>query len=188
MKKILKKFDRFAISPSLNIDNDDSYKTYSGGIVSIIVFGLVILTTANFSQNLLNKKNPNIVTSQSNFDVIPRFNLSDFKLGYFFNSFTRGKLIDPTILTFSSGFFRSLLSLNGTQGYEFFPLELEKCSLEYYEPFDNRDILKRLDMGNNICFSEKDRKNLQLEGGWGQSPFDMIYVDLIICKNSSENG
>jgi hypothetical protein len=188
MKKILKKFDRFAISPSLNIASKERYQTYSGGIVSILVFGLVILTTANFSQNLFLKKNPNIVTSQSNFAVIPKFNLSDFKLGYFFNSYTQGKVLDPTVLTFSAGFFRSLVSLDGVQSFEYGSFELEKCSMDYYEPFDDKDILKRLNMGNNICFADKDRPKLQLEGGWGQSPFVMIYVDFNICRNSSANG
>jgi hypothetical protein len=188
MKKILKKFDRFAISPSLNIASKDRYQTYSGGIVSILVFGLAILTTANFSQNLLLKKNPNIVASQSNFALIPKFNLSDFKIGYFFNSPTQGKVLDPTVLTFFSGFFRSIISLDGTQSVEDRSIGLEKCSLEYYAPFDDKDILKRLNMANNFCFSDKDRGNLQLEGGWGQSPFEMIYVDISICRNSTANG
>ena len=188
MKKILKKLDRFAISPRLNVGREDSYQTYSGGIFSIIVFGLVVLAAVNFSQNLIYKLNPNIVTSQSNFAIIPKFNLSEYKLGYFFNSFTMGKIIDPTVLTYTAGTFRSMISLNGTQAFEQGFMELERCTFEYFEPFDDKDVLRRLSMNNNMCFSQKDTKNLKLEGGWGQNTFDVIYVDFNICRNSSSNG
>jgi hypothetical protein len=187
MRKILKKLDHFAISPTLNIGKESKYQSYSGGIASIIVFVLVFLTAINFSQNLFFKKNPSIVISQKNFAVIPSFDLSNYKLGYFFNGFYMGKLYDPTILTFSAGVLRSFISLNGTQEFRMTPLELEKCTLDRYQPFDDKEILSRLNMDNNVCFTEKESKNLKLEGGWGQSEFSMIYVDIGVCKNSTLN-
>jgi hypothetical protein len=188
MRKILKNMDRFAISPRLNIDSVDSHQTYTGGIFSIIVFSLVVLAAVNFSQNLVYKMNPNIVTSESNFAVIPKFNLSDYKLGYFLNTFNMGKIIDPTVFTITAGTFRSMISLDGTQASEQGLLELDRCAFEYFEPFDDKDILRRLSVNKNMCFSQKETKNLKLEGGWGQNVFDLIYVDFNICRNSTSNG
>ncbi len=57
IKKIFKKFDVFAPKVELRFEKKKVYKTYIGGIVTLLIFGLVFAYFYNIASKMVNRTN-----------------------------------------------------------------------------------------------------------------------------------
>jgi len=57
---LIKKYDLFGISYNFQLDSQEKYKTFTGGIASLIFYLITAVLFFGFGQNLYNRKNPKV--------------------------------------------------------------------------------------------------------------------------------
>ena len=60
--KFIRSFDKFGEAPKLIYKGEDKYKTKLGGVVSILISLFVLTFTIGKLDNLVNKKDPDVLT------------------------------------------------------------------------------------------------------------------------------
>jgi hypothetical protein len=66
LKVMIKKFDTIGRKPGLKLNNSDRFQTVIGGMLSIIIYILLILSFLNFGQEFYYRQNPTVSNSNIN--------------------------------------------------------------------------------------------------------------------------
>ncbi len=57
---LIKKLDLFGLSYSFQLNSEEKYKTFSGGVISIIFYLITVILFVGFGRNMYNRKNPKV--------------------------------------------------------------------------------------------------------------------------------
>ena len=182
--------DLFGHSPSFIINNNLQYKTFFGGILSLIAIIISIITTIVFSKELFLKKSPSVnLNTESNLnpDILYYFDNFEFIIGVQNESYT--VTIDHSLFSAKGFIFNTTVNETGVFN-SVFEIDLQPCNIALKNS-PNYDIFKKYNLENFYCISKNQSKfnlnDIYLKEFWGNNGFQMLQVKFYECKNTSES-
>lgn len=182
LKSFLQFSDMLSKSPSLKVNEKSSYRTYFGGIISIIIIILTICSIGYFGKDLISKKDPIAIVSAYEFDNIS-FNISpnDYYLLLAVEDSNFSYYNDPTIFTFRAYHQTILLNSDGKTTVTTIDFEIKPC-IEY---FQNTTLKEGLNKEIFFCLNPDQYKT---EGYWGHQINSYVGIILEKCVNTTINN
>lgn len=182
IKSFLKFTDMLSKSPSLKVNEKSSYRTYFGGIISIIIIILTIGSIGYFGKDLISKKDPIAIVSAYEFDSIG-FNISpnDYYLLFAVEDSNFSYYNDPTIFTFRAYHQTILLNSDGNTTVTTNDFEIKPC-IDY---FPNSTLKEGLNKEIFFCLKPDQYKT---EGYWGHQINSYVGIFLEKCVNTTINN
>jgi len=182
--------DLFGHSPSFIINNNLQYKTFFGGILSLIAIIISIITTIVFSKELFLKKSPSVnfnTETNLNPDILHYFDNFEFIIGVQNESYT--VTIDDSLFSAKGFIFNTTVNESGVFN-RVFEIDLQPCNLALKNS-PNYDLFKKYNLENFYCISKNQSKinlnDIYLKEFWGNNGFQMLQVKFYECKNTSES-
>ena len=182
--------DLFGHSPTFIIDNKLQYKTFFGGILSILAIIVAVITTIFFSQELFLKKSPSVnLNTETNLnpDILHYFDNFEFIIGVQNESYT--VTIDESLFYAKGFIFNTTVNETGVFN-NVYEIDLQPCNLALRNS-PNYDIFKKYNLENFYCISKNQSKinlnDIYLKEFWGNNGFQMIQIKFYECKNSTES-
>jgi hypothetical protein len=148
--------DLFGHYPSFVIHNRLIHKTFFGGIITIIVVFIAIITTIFFSQELLYRKYPYVNLSTeiyNNPKKIDYYNNFEFAIGIK-NPNNNLFEINESIFFIKAFLVKTIINSSGTYNIKE-SINLKRCSETFNESNINYDLFKNLSLDNLYCISNE---------------------------------
>ena len=189
IKEYLKIIDFFGHNPSFIIKNNLKYKTHIGGLLTLIVIIISVITLIFFSEELYSKKSPSV-------NLITEANLNPSKINFFDNfEFIIGIQNDNFIVQrnesiyYAKGFlFQTIINSSGIFNIKE-EIDLDSCDKALKNSI-NYELFKDLNLNNYYCFSKNQSKininNIYLNEYWGNNGFQMLQIKFYDCVNTDE--
>lgn len=181
LTRIIKNIDLFGQGIELRIEKFSKSKTIIGGLLTIIMFLMLLFMFYITSEDVFNKTNPNIsVEQQVNKELLPIIldkntfplsfslmmngNYAIYKPSYFsyFISIRYGKTTDPAL----------------TEDF----YNITQCRKEFFPRVSQEDYDK-LNMNQNFCVEDQ---NITLAGGWNSDYISYLSLRIAMCTGSDE--
>ena len=182
--------DLFGHSPTFIINNNLQYKTFFGGILSILAIIIAVITTIFFSQELFLKKSPSVnLNTESNLnpDILHYFDNFEFIIGVQNESYT--VTIDESLFYAKGFLFNTTINETGIFN-NVYEIDLQPCNLALRNS-PNYDIFKKYNLENFYCISKNQSKinlnDIYLKEFWGNNGFQMLQIKFYECKNTTES-
>ena len=189
IKEYLRIIDFFGHDPSFIIKNNLKYKTHIGGLLTLIVIIISVITLIFFSEELYSKKSPSV-------NLITEANLNPSKINFFDNfEFIIGIQNDDFIVQrnesiyYAKGFlFQTIINSSGIFNIKE-EIDLDSCDKALKNSI-NYELFKDLNLNNYYCFSKNQSKininNIYLNEYWGNNGFQMLQIKFYDCVNTDE--
>ena len=189
IKEYLRIIDFFGHDPSFIIKNNLKYKTHIGGLLTLIVIIISVITLIFFSEELYSKKSPSV-------NLITEANLNPSKINFFDNfEFIIGIQNDNFIVQrnesiyYAKGFlFQTIINSSGIFNIKE-EIDLDSCDKALKNSI-NYELFKDLNLNNYYCFSKNQSKininNIYLNEYWGNNGFQMLQIKFYDCVNTDE--
>ena len=189
IKEYLRFIDFFGHNPSFIIKNNLKYQTHIGGLLTLIVIIISVITLIFFSEELYNKKSPSV-------NLITEANLHPSKINFFDNfEFIIGIQNDNFIVQrnesiyYAKGFlFQTIINSSGIFNIKE-EIDLDSCD-KTLKDSTNYELFKDLNLNNYYCFSKNQSKinlnNIYLNEYWGNNGFQMLQIKFYDCVNTND--
>ena len=182
--------DLFGHYPSFVIHNRLIHKTFFGGIITIIVVFIAIITTIFFSQELLYRKYPYVNLSTeiyNNPKKIDYYNNFEFAIGIK-NPNNNLFEINESIFFIKAFLVKTIINSSGTYNIKE-SINLKRCSETFNESNINYDLFKNLSLDNLYCISneQNDINEIYIKEFYGNNNFQKIEIQFYECTNSTNN-
>lgn len=183
-KSIVLYVDTISPSPRLTINRLSVYKTFFGGLISLIVHIITVLGIGYFGKELLYKSEPFSLDSAMEFPDLS-FNV-DSKDYYFFVGLEDKNyqyFADPSLFTVSaekSGY----KYIDGVQHQMREQIDISLCSKYFNSTSELGNDQAIIDLNRFYCL---DQSKATIEGFYGAPIFSSININVYKCINSTEN-
>ena len=196
-KKLMSKFKNFIILidifghyPSFVIQNKLLHKTIFGGIITIFVIFISIISTIFFSQELLFRKCPYINLSTEIYNNPKRinyYNNFEFAIGIK-NPNNNLFEINESIFFIKAFLVKTIINSSGTYNIKE-SINLKRCSETFNESNINYDLFKNLSLDNLYCISneQNDINEIYIKEFYGNNKNQKIEIQFYECTNSTNN-
>jgi hypothetical protein len=176
-----RKYDQFGFSHQLRIEGDNSYKTLIGGFLTISVFFLYAIGIIYFGQELWRLKEPIVVASSKEYDILPDIKIGKEDFSIYMNIATKYyvSFIDNTIFTARAEIYEYK---NGSL-VNTIPMEINPCTSYYNSSSEisNKTVVK---LKSYYCIKPDEYK---LYGVWGAEAVSQAHVYFERCVNTTKN-
>ena len=189
---LLRKIDFFSSGPQLTLKNETNLRTEIGGVFSLLILGLIIFFSYSFGNDVVFKRNPQILQNESRTVQPNKFtiNRENFFLGFQLE-YTNAKHIEEyqKLVRYKASMFNYTYNDDNYKEEEIH-LKLVPCNTIYPDANENNKIVKAL--VENEMFSllsdlmcPDNMENYFLEGTWDNSFISLIQIDVYKCLNDS---
>ena len=190
-KNFIVLIDLFGHYPSFVIHKRLLHKTFFGGIMTIIVVFIAVISTIFFSQELLFRKCPymNISTEiYNNPEKIDFYNNFEFAIGIK-NPNNNLFEINESIYYIKAFLIKTIVNSSGTYNIKE-SINMKICSETFNESHINYDLFKNLSLDNLYCISneQNDINNIYINEFYGNNNFQKIEIQLYECTNLTNNN
>lgn len=183
LKSIILKCDSFGYKPCLYINSRKTYSTVIGGLLGICLAISVIIGFFYFGKAFWSKSEPFVVVSAVAYDELPPiiigkknfyiyFGLQDPQYYQYYVD-TRIYTARAYSLQYENGIF-----MNQTE------VKVDKCST-YFKSFSEISNDTKIDPDTRYCI---EPETYSLNGYWGSSYVNQIYLVIERCSNSTSNN
>ena len=183
--------DLFGHTPAFVINDKLLYKTFFGGIITIVVIIIAVISTIFFSQELFLRKSPSVNLSTET-------NPNPEKINFYNNFEFAISLQNPNYVPeinesiyYGKGFiFKTIVNSSGTFNIRE-DLNLKPCNQILNESV-NYELFKELKLDGFYCISNQhdnvDKDDVYLNEFWGNNEFRMIQIKLYDCVNTTNKN
>lgn len=189
MKKLLLFVDQFGQTPQFLIKRNNHFHSVFGGIITIILYVVGLVSLIFFSEEIVFKNSPSVNLSTQteehpskllffdNFEFIIGLQNKNLQVERNEKIFYPRGFLFKTIVNESG-------SYNQRQEIDLAPCEEELPSSKNYKLFE------KLDLEGYYCLSKKQKSNITMNEifireFWGNNGFQMLQVKFYDCKNTS---
>lgn len=174
LKSCIQSLDIFAVGLSMKYKLDEKYKTWIGGLISILIVGLFIFITIVLLLNILNKHEQIIVPS-------PVTDKSPLKINFEVQNINTPSFQDPNSAIFIMSFYffnrTSMLPLDLTVIRKSFYVEIQQI----FRYLNNTKVVNQsFDLIR--CYDKYNKTNI------ANPDYDISYVWCVDAKNFNLNG
>ena len=190
-KNFIVLIDLFGHYPSFVIHKRLLHKTFFGGIMTIIVVFIAVISTIFFSQELLFRKCPymNISTEiYNNPEKIDFYDNFEFAIGI---KNPNNNLFEINESIYYIKAFLIKIIVNSSCIYNIKEsINMKICSETFNESNINYDLFKNLSLDNLYCISneQNDINNIYINEFIGNNNFQKIEIQLYECTNLTNNN
>jgi len=197
-KKLMSKFKNFIILidifghyPSFVIQNKLLHKTIFGGIITIFVIFISIISTIFFSQELLFRKCPYINLSTEIYNNPKRinyYNNFEFAIGIK-NPNNNLFEINESIYYIKAFLIKTIINSTGTYNIKE-NINMKSCNEIFNESNINYNLFKNLSLDNLYCISNEQNNinDIYINEHYGNNYFQRIEILLYECTNLTNNN
>ncbi len=184
--------DIFSYHPILNYNKKESFKTCLGAVCTYIFIAILVLTTITFSNELINRKNPNLIIWEVNNSIknSPTISLDPENFKIAFGIFEKDRMIpfDRTYFEINA----KKQSIYLTESGQFLPrvdnLSFTNCNKTN---IPNEALISQEDDlldQRFFCFQPDKNKSLyDLKGFFGSTDLSQIIISFSRCVNRTED-
>ena len=171
---------------NFTIAKKNTFRTYIGSILSLIIIAIMISFVTYFSISIFDKDNPNLVTTVYNVDDPPFTPINDSVhiMTLSLQTPNYSLYIDESIYTLNAFFIKYTISHNGTQEIRKEKLNIIKCNEYNFTLLP--DYFDHLDLDNLYCLDKNS--SLYIKGEYGKEEWAFINYEFSRCVNTSENN
>jgi hypothetical protein len=190
LMKIFKNLDIIAPEIKLNVLGLESFKSTSGGILSIILAILSVLAFCEFGRDIIEKKSPIIqLNSKDNPDRVYHYNSDNFTIMFAVtdnNNWSPIKEVSRKMKLYFNIRNTNATNNSGATGSNLIDInhDLVPCTNEIVDP----DVLPNLITDISYYWCVPRNISYDLINGLGEGTSQWIRVQMEICKNSTANN
>ena len=190
LENLFKFIDYFGLTIQITFQKNKKFKTYLGGFLSLIIYGLIISLIITNGLNLLNRKNAKTSATELHKISAPLLNITEFNSIFVSNFYTNEfqPFMDPSFFNIEISQFLFKVDKNGTSDLSYIPLEKVNCSI-YLDYFKINNFEKDFTQNNilhGICFDNQKQKDLVIGGKFGTEYYSNLLYRLVKCKNKTK--
>ena len=182
MLKLIKSFDTYGKVVNFNLNQNDSYKTVIGGLISMLIFIAGICSLWYFGQDIYLKSSPNFLSSAEYKYVIPEVSLnnSNFFFGIRIEDMNGNTLWDPHLFDIELFYY---YYKNSKGNYE--QVNSSKVDLR---PCNENDVPNKSDFDYFLLFNYwcADLGNIKIGGNWDQDNIGYLSYRMKACDKIVE--
>jgi hypothetical protein len=182
--KLILSIDFFAIKPKLNINNNYSYGTYYGAVISLLI--CVILSIVFFTQffKIVLHTEPTLITTIYNDEDPKKINITrnNFILTFSLQDINYDNYINESIYFVSASLSNVNLFPNGTNHVIESNISVIKCSEYNFSLIP--DYFKNLPLNNLYCINESA---ISIQGQFKKKIWSYINLKFYVCKQNKNN-
>ena len=178
--------DIFGYAPSLSIKNQLFYQTIFGGLLTLLIIIITIITLIFFSQELFNKNSPSVNLSMDALNHPQRLNYFDnfeFLIGIQNSSYMTE--INEKIFGAKGTLFKTVVNESGIYNLKT-NINLVSCD-KALSNSKNKDLYTDLNLKGYYCISNEQNEEPYLKEHWGNNDFSMIQIKFVDCDNKTGN-
>jgi len=185
---LIKKLDLFGISYNFQLDSQEKYKTFTGGVISVLFYLITIVLFVSFGSNMYNRRNPQVSFSSeiTNYKKTQLSN-KNFTLPFRVEDAVGIQVTNSSILYQEMLFYHREIQENGEWGLVSFEdnqtLLYRKCSEMTDTPEKQRSYNISLDAWYCVNFD-----NLTLGGNWDGNFLYAFEIQTRLCGSKSNQN
>lgn len=188
--KNVKEADYFGKPVLITFDKQKKFKTFIGGFLSFIIFGLIFSLIVTNGLNLINRKQPKTSSTTLYQSESPLLNIKKTRSVFaaYFMTRSFAPFFDPTYFNFEISQFKVERKANGDSAISYTPLEIKNCSI-YMEDFKQKNFEKEYiqnSLSQAVCF-DTSQGELILGGKFSGNYFSNILFSFNRCRNKTSN-
>ena len=185
-KKYLLKLDLLGKTQNLTISKRDTYPTYLGSIISIIIIIILAYFLFYFGLEIINKDKLNLVTTVYNIDDPPKTFLNDSVVAFTLaiENPDYSVYINESIYTLQSTMHTITIDDMGNSKEVLTPIPMVRCSEYTFKVIP--EYFKLQDLDNLYCI--KSTEDIFLQGEYGKAAWSYINFEFSRCVNKTENN
>ena len=186
METIFIDIDVFGYTPSLSIKNQLFYQTIFGGLLTLLIIIITLITLIFFSQELFNKNSPSVNLSMDALNHPQRLNYFDnfeFLIGIQNSSYMTE--INEKIFGAKGTLFKTVVNESGIYNLKT-NINLVSCD-KALSNSKNKDLYLDLNLKGYYCISNDQDEEPYLKEHWGNNDFSMIQIKFVDCDNKTGN-
>ena len=190
MKKFTLIIDAFGQSPQFLIKRKNYYHSVFGGIITIILYGISVISLIFFSQELFLKRAPSVnlsTESDEHPEKIQYYDNYEFLIGIQNSNMIVHR--DETIYK-AKGFIFQTLNTNNELNNMVTEIDLESCDIALADS-NVYEFVKDINLEDYYCFAKSQSKvsnnDLFINDFWNNDGFQMIQVKFMECQNTTED-
>ncbi len=186
MQTIFIDIDIFGYTPSLSIKNQLFYQTIFGGLLTLLIVIITLITLIFFSQELFNKNSPSVNLSMDALNHPQRLNYFDnfeFLIGIQNSSYMTE--INEKIFSAKGTLFKTVVNESGIYNLKS-NINLVSCDIALSNS-KNKDLYSDLNLKGYYCISNDQDEEPYLKEHWGNNDFSMIQIKFVDCDNKTGN-
>ena len=176
MLKFLRNIDFCFSIVGLNYKGNHRYKSWVGGILSIMVFIIFISIVAYYLVSFFERKTPKMSFQNLKYWQAPRYDLSE--------NFTLAIMME---INNTYQFREDLIQIKAqyinksNSKYEVVPINIVECNRGDY--IDNEEYFDKLQLDKAICF---DMNHLYLEGNSVSEVYSYVQIQFLLCLSEQD--
>lgn len=176
MIKFLRNIDFCFSIVGLNYKGNHRYKSWVGGILSIMVFIIFISIVAYYLVSFFERKTPKMSFQNLKYWQAPRYDLSE--------NFTLAIMME---INNTYQFREDLIQIKAqyinksNSKYEVVPINIVECNRGDY--IDNEEYFDKLQLDKAICF---DMNHLYLEGNSVSEVYSYVQIQFLLCLSEQD--
>ncbi|EAS06475.1 transmembrane protein, putative (macronuclear) [Tetrahymena thermophila SB210] len=200
MSKLINGFitsiDIYSIGVNLNYKQSEKQKSFFGGFISILTFGIIGLVLWEYGKELYIKKNPIVIQSQRQIIQAQRVQVDKNNIimmvgiqDQFSKSF-----VDPSYFTVKAVIQQLVQTTDPNTGQvnkslKQYDREISACNLDDVGIEDLKPYFSSFKYSDYFCLKSRnqDEQNY-IEGDFDEQSFSQIYIYIQKCTNSTDQG
>lgn len=191
--KIIKKIDILSEPPNLKRSKEDTYKTFTGGLFTFLVFLTSLVGVTFFGLELILKQKPSIVNAEVQFDTVGPFEISQNDINVFFSvdGASYGEsIMDPRIVqvrAFLTNFEMSIDDdFGGIVWQNVTEVNIDVCSKYYNNVHQFSKNIHSIQLEYTYCLDPSQSKSIK--NYWGSQYFSNLFISVEKCVNQTSDN
>ncbi|EWS74769.1 small GTP-binding domain protein (macronuclear) [Tetrahymena thermophila SB210] len=184
---MLKKLDFFGSQIQLRFNQEPTYKSQIGSIITILIITFISFRFLSILLSVLSRKNPFIIYTQRQVDDPSLFvaTSKSFPMAFALENLDSQYFIDEQIYTVSAELQQRIQNFNNTsQQYDIIwqnlEIQVQPCTKDNFQNPDNSKYYLNLDYKNMYCFSPDSQ--LDIQGDFPSLKFSQIIFKVHKCQ------
>lgn len=178
-KSFLEYIDIYREDIKLRINKDDTVKTKTGGLLTILTGLLLLLCCYLLGNDIIFRQNPTSYISNIKHPSGPKINLNkyNYPLSVYINDVSGNKLGNLSFLIPKLSYYNVTMKSDGTFNYNVTDIPLVQCKTEHFPSFENIVDIHPM-LLNSLCI---DNQNIFIEGYYNDKISNYLKFSVSAC-------
>ena len=177
--------DQFGETLQLLINGKERYKTVFGGIMTLCILIISLITFCFFLKEIFSKESPSVnLSTEADEHPKPIYYFDNYEVMISLQDSDNNPFINERIYYPQGVIYSTIVNSNGTFSNKI-EVKMEKCSIAMNNS-KNRELVQHFDLDNYYCFSRNqtiDHSEFYIKDFWGNNDFRMLQIKLTECTD-----
>lgn len=187
IQKYLRNFDFLTHPPNLKVNSMDSYKTVIGGVLTLAIFCLVILSAIYFGAELVLRMEPQSIITAKQFDSI-QFQIapSEYFMFIGIENSEYKYYLDKSTISIRAYVLEINIDDTGNTQSKSIDVNIDQCSNFYNS--SEASAISSFKIDTELFYCLDPNQTLEISNYWGANYSSALYIEVNKCLNSTTNN